>query len=303
MKQQESSGNDGPWLCIISEVQQMRRHSTILASFIAMCSASAFAADMPIYKSPPAPVYIPPQGPSGFHILGGVGGGFSPGQGTYGKFFKCNDIDPACASGVTPSVDRGSARNEWLGSLTAQLGYTARLSSLLMGGVVVDATALSLSKNRTVRTTETPSDPALLPTIVNLQSNRMRAPWLATARLRLGVQATPRVMLFGSGGVALVSVRTSTFKSLTEEIPGTQPLVTNWEGRGIGIRLGYALGGGLEYSLTQNFALSFEYLYFFARQNHVVSLLPGGRPAELTSFKVRTPVHGNIFRIGLMYRL
>lgn len=274
-----------------------------------MCSASAFAADMPVYKSPPAPAYIPPQGPSGFHILGSVGGGFSPGQATYGKFFKCNDIDPGCASGVATSVGRdgagngGGARNEWLGSLTAQLGYTARLSNLLIGGVVVDATALSLSKNRTVRTTETPSDSAVLPTIVNLQSNRMRAPWLATARLRLGVQATPTVMLFGSGGLAVVSVRTSTVKTLTEEVPGNQPQVTSWEGRGSGIRLGYALGGGLEYSLTQNFALSFEYLYFYARQSHLVSLVPGGRGAELTSFRVRTPVQGNIFRIGLVYRL
>lgn len=70
-------------------------------------------------------------------------------------------------------------------------------------------------------------------------------PWLATARGRLGYAGWDRWLPYFTGGLAYGQVKMT-------------PAVGNVENKN---RLGYTIGGGLEYALLSNWTVKGEYLY------------------------------------------
>lgn len=100
--------------------------------------------------------------------------------------------------------------------------------------------------------------------------------WSGTVRAR-GGYAFDNVLLYGTGGLAWAT---------------TQSTLTNGGGgsvRGDKTRVGWTVGGGLEYGVTKNISVKGEYLY-----------ADYGR--ETTAFRTREQMSDHMFRIGVNYR-
>ena len=80
--------------------------------------------------------------------------------------------------------------------------------------------------------------------------------WLGTTRARVGFVATPdnRLMIYATGGVAYGGGNSqfSAFDATTGSF---------WSGNPSSTRVGWTIGGGVEYAITNNITIKGEYLY------------------------------------------
>lgn len=132
---------------------------------------------------------------------------------------------------------------------------------------------------------------------------------LGTARGRLGYAVTPTLLAYATGGLAYggVDVRTTIRQTLTPSA-----LISNGGKADIyDMRVGWALGAGVEYAFAKNLSAKVEYLYYglgvFApgagRVTPLVqtSILTGALAvADATNLSTR--FNGHIVRVGLNYR-
>ena len=81
--------------------------------------------------------------------------------------------------------------------------------------------------------------------------------WLGTTRARVGFVATPdnRLMFYGTGGIAYGggSANFSVFDATTGSVSTGNPSST---------RVGWTIGAGAEYAITNNITIKGEYLYY-----------------------------------------
>lgn len=107
-----------------------------------------------------------------------------------------------------------------------------------------------------------------------------------TARLRLGY-AFDRALVFATGGLAYADM-------VNNFTPGNATGYT-WTNSGTGWRTGYAVGGGLEYQLTDKISVKGEALYYdLGSVDHVISSSTG-------SFGLTDHMTGVIGRVGINY--
>ncbi|TIU28367.1 MAG: porin family protein, partial [Mesorhizobium sp.] len=111
--------------------------------------------------------------------------------------------------------------------------------------------------------------------------------WLATARVRAGYTFGP-ALVYATGGAAFAKFKSAELYSN----PG-YGTISNSE-----TKIGFAIGGGVEYALTANLSVKTEYLYAdFGKQSFDVSAnaFPAGTTAQIDH-----ALH--IARVGLNYR-
>jgi len=123
--------------------------------------------------------------------------------------------------------------------------------------------------------------------------------WLGTTRARVGFVATPdnRLMIYATGGVAYGGGNSqfSAFDHTTG---------TFWNGNPSSSRVGWVIGGGVEYAITNNITIKGEYLYadlgsstFNSIGNTAVAeFFPG------TVVSGKLSYNASIFRAGVNYK-
>ena len=81
--------------------------------------------------------------------------------------------------------------------------------------------------------------------------------WFGTVRGRAGVLVTPKVLLYGTGGLAYGSIKT------TGTLAGTTPagLAVASVASNSDVRVGWTVGAGIEGKITNNWSAKLEYLY------------------------------------------
>jgi outer membrane immunogenic protein len=120
-----------------------------------------------------------------------------------------------------------------------------------------------------------------------------------SVRGRIGI-AWDRVLLFGTGGVAITSFNTSYTDStgFFTGVPGTNATISV-------TRAGYTFGGGIEYAVTDNWSVQAEYRYSnfghtndypFSNPSAIVGLPPGG------FFFAQHYLKENQVQVGFSYR-
>jgi outer membrane immunogenic protein len=123
--------------------------------------------------------------------------------------------------------------------------------------------------------------------------------WLGTTRARVGFVATPdnRLMIYATGGVAYGGGNSqfSVFDATTGSIFSGNPSST---------RVGWVIGGGVEYAVTNNVTIKGEYLYADLGSSEFTS---AGNAFALANFPgVTVNGHFNynasIFRAGVNYK-
>jgi outer membrane immunogenic protein len=254
-------------------------------------SSTAGAADLSPRMYAKAPVLVDPGiNWTGFYV--GLNGGYSWGKGD-ATFLP----GTAFVSPVKQDVNGG------LGG--GQIGYNWQLDRTWVVGLEADiqGTGERGSANSPVsslRTTVLGGDFNLL-TQTSANSS-WSFPWFATFRGRVGLLATPDLLLYGTGGLAVGEVKYSTQTTVTGQLFGPGSQGTTPAGAAVTVpgtllsesqtRVGWTLGAGLEKKFGTNWSAKLEYLYL-----DLGSATYFGGTANQTS----VGFHDHVFRAGINY--
>lgn len=190
-----------------------------------------------------------------------------------------------------------------------QFGYDFQWPFGLVTGVEADLQGATLRSQGSQFTP--PLQDAFFPAFTDAGSlnSSKRLDYLGTLRLRVGYQIIPGALTYATGGFAYGHGSLNANTALTRFDVNGNPVVgaaavTNYDGN----RIGFAVGGGVEFSILSNLTAKIEYLYYdlgagFAQTPFVNTL--GNAPntfADLWAVKATTHFSGNVARVGLNYR-
>lgn len=188
----------------------------------AIFSIAAQAADLPSRRIEPA-VPLPPAFTwTGFYV--GAQAGWAQ---TRTELTPGAAIAGGAAVASLPSLNRNGA------TVGLLLGYNYQIGQLVLGAEI-DGAALITGKQRHA---------TLTGDFITAHTN-----WAGSARLRVGY-AFDRFMIYATGGLALAAPKST--------VTGTGYSY----GAGDSTRLGWTLGAGAEYAITNNWIAGLEYRY------------------------------------------
>lgn len=131
---------------------------------------------------------------------------------------------------------------------------------------------------------------------------------LFTVRPRVGFAATDRLLLFATGGLALGNTLIGADARLEEQyIDGAKAGFTaDWSGEDHSFEVGYAVGGGAEYALSDTMSVKLEGLYYdlgkVSARIEGSGETDGGDPLTAAPFEASMQADGVIARVGLNYK-
>ncbi len=188
--------------------------SLATAAVAAALSTTAFAADLPSYKSPP--VYVPPPPAftwTGVYIGGQIGYQWGRSSTDVGGAFPF----PYSVNGVTGG---------------AHIGYNYQFNQYFVAGLEGDVNGLSYRGATPFGGTST----------------TLREPVDGSIRGRMGI-AWDRALAYATGGVAFADFQNNYAAGLLAS--------TSFDTG----RVGWTVGGGVEYAITNNWSIRAEYRY------------------------------------------
>jgi outer membrane immunogenic protein len=231
----------------------MRKLLLATTALAALVGTPALAADMaaPVYKAPPPPA--PPCVWCGWYIglnAGWVGStnnniantGTDTGPGGLGAALAVFGAIPASISN-NPSGFIGGG----------QIGFNWQTGNVV-AGVEADFDGVSAKKT----TTAVFPGSLLFAPITTTYTRQLD--WLSTVRGRLGFTASPNVLLYVTGGLAVGEVKTGNAAACATFAPPcfTEATTTNTN---TSTRAGGTVGGGLEWMIAPHWSIKAEYLY------------------------------------------
>jgi len=185
----------------------------------------------------------------------------------------------------------------WTDIIRAVPNHGARAGGLIAGGQIgtnIQAgqflfgmeTDLSFaSQDSAARTTG-----VIFPNIAVASSVRQKLSVSGTMRARFGFTPMDRFLVYLTGGVAYGQVIAAT--SLSSSL-------ISYSGSDRDLRVGWAVGAGVEYALNSTLSARLEYLHYNLGTTTVVGFRPAG---SLFQTQTQLGLAGHIVRIGLNYR-
>jgi outer membrane immunogenic protein len=249
--------------------------------------STAMAADLPLRKE--APMYVPPMVPTynwtGFYLGANLGVSFSNGSSN----LVGSPLFLALANTVgIPSSGYGNNTAGFFGG--AQAGYNWQLNQAVVLGAETDFQWMSANPHGSVTTV------GVLPLTAVTTDVSARMNWLGTTRLRLGFVPIDRYMIYVTGGLAYGG------GSWNASVVGTGAAGTDsWVGSNNASRVGWTIGGGSEYAITNNISIKGEYLYYNLGKATTTAAFTGADYPG-TNAIVSTQVEGSIVRAGINYK-
>jgi len=281
---------------------------------LALSVGSAFAADLPSYKSPPPP---PPPMWTGFYIGVNAGGTFGGSKSVNVASFPgpCTAAVPACAAVPNSSVVMAAlatftlpvgGNGGFIGG--GQIGYNWQFGANFVAGVEADIQGVAGARGAGLFASAAAWPPFPGFPFTQFATSSRSLDYLGTVRGRLGFLLTPALLVYGTGGLAYGGVTAST--SITQANPASgAAIVQPWFGTGAfsDTRVGWTAGGGLEYLFWQKWSAKVEYLYYdlgnvtFNVSPLVVVVTATGANGGSAFPQARTRFNGHIVRAGLNY--
>jgi outer membrane immunogenic protein len=271
----------------------------------------SMAADMavraPVYKAPP----IAPWSWTGTYV--GVNGGYGWASDPATLTDSTTTTSSTTHDATVPSptfvanpttivvaTGTGSANtNGWFGGV--QAGHNWQSNSFIYG---LEGDIQITGQSGSIALCDTPG----CPVGTGLDAANYKLPWFGTFRGRLGFTPASRWLVYATGGLAVAQVNES-LSGGTVGGGGALSVSSNTT------RAGFAVGGGVESALTNDWTLKVEYLYM---DFGTLSLTGAGAPITTTTFNgprietiaistttagLSTRVTDNIIRLGLNYRV
>ncbi|MDB5556000.1 MAG: hypothetical protein JWL86_5984 [Rhizobium sp.] len=248
----------------------MEKYKVIFSTAGAMTlsfGGGAVAADLPLRTAPvmvPVPMMISWSG-----LYAGLNAGFVGHQSSFtGALPAAFNFNYAWPGSKTTSPG---------GIFGAQLGYNFQ-SGQLVYGVEIDLGVVG-AKN---------TDNSVVP---YAWKQRAGMDAFGSARLRLGY-AFDRALIYATGGLALGKT--------TDSIQAGPNPVYSWSKGNNNWRLGYTVGAGVEYALTDRWSAKLEGLYYdLGHQDHLSVNVTNG---VSYAFGARSKTDGFIARLGINYK-
>jgi outer membrane immunogenic protein len=198
-----------------------------------------------------------------------------------------NAVQSAIAAGYLP-VSLGDHAATF-GAFGAQLGYNYQMQQIVAGlETDLDWAGGARSTNFVAPTNGI---------ITNDGRQKAGLDWLGTTRLRVGY-AFDRALIFATGGLAYGGVKA---ESSASQYDGLNTDL--FAGSASGAKVGYALGGGVEYGFARNMSLKAEYLYYdLGKADYAVAAANDIAQGEGLSVNASQRLDGSLVRIGLNVR-
>lgn len=313
----------------------------VTAIGLVLSTGSVLAADLPYRK---APVYVPPPVMpwTGFYFGANAGGTFGGDNSVNtsafpsyhvvdSTYFLNNAGNPNGAYWASNSA-LGAAGNTEVGNRDsfiggAQIGYNYQLSPSYVAGFETDIQGIA-SQNSSGSTTSSLGlpqfwvySPGVFDTLKTTISSSKDINYFGTVRGRFGYLVTPSLLAYGTGGLAYAQVHSST--SITQTNNDQANTVATYgpgqfyenptalsTGSFSDTRLGWTVGGGLEWMISPNWSVKAEYLYYdlgsvtYALSPLVTtSNIPGEGPTSVVNPQSTVRFNGQIARVGVNFHL
>ena len=223
---------------------------------------------------------IPAPSPPGFEDVFGAGGPLN--------VTGDSAVQSAIADGYLP-VSLGDSSSTF-GAIGAQFGYNYQMQQMVIGFEA------DLDWADGVRSANFVAPPNIA-SLTNVGHQSAGLQWLGTARLRAGY-AFDRALIFATGGVAFGGIKA---ESSASEFDGANTDI--FAGSASGAKVGYALGGGVEYAFAANMSLKAEYLYYdLGKADYAVAAANAIAEGEGLFVNASQRLDGSLVRIGLNVR-
>jgi outer membrane immunogenic protein len=175
-------------------------------------------------------------------------------------------------------------------------GFDTRLSDHWVVGAEMDVSYSNLDQKKTFSGAPIAGlAPAGLKT-----SASQKLDYMGTVRGRIGFMPTDNTLFYLTGGLAA-----GHFEAKADVAVNGSPALA-WSGKDVGAKVGWTVGAGVEYSVTENISLKGEALYYNLGD---ISVTAKGNPAVRgvaalngVDYAYKTDLKGIIARIGLNYR-
>ena len=202
--------------------------------------------------------------------------------------FGCSTVPVVDAAG-TGSMSKAA----FVGG--GQIGYNLQSNSAVFG-VEVDFNSFHIKNSRQGTGNYAPPFP---PTAFTLSSS-VNTNWLFTARGRVG-WAFNNLLPYVTGGLAVTDLSASnSFQDNCCSGPGPGPASGAWSASKT--KVGWTVGGGLEWAFAQNWSAKVEYLYVHFDSIGASGLIIAGGPAYASAISTSTDLTANIARAGINYK-
>src|SRR5208337_323073 len=244
---------------------------------LALTGSAALAADLPS-RAPP-PVYLPPPPIftwTGIYVGGQIGYAWASGNNNftgYDPFFAADPFITTTLGGNPSGVIGGG-----------HVGYNYQFNQFVVGlEGSVDGTSLSNTAA------------AFFPDGTTISAHS-KADIQGSIRGRLGI-AWDRALIYATGGVAFGGFNTNVSIANTGFMNGGFPFFAN--GSVSSTRVGWTVGGGIDYAVTNNWSVFAEYRYtnWGSINENNFGLLTGGE-----FFNGNRRINQNQVQVGFSYK-
>jgi hemolysin activation/secretion protein/opacity protein-like surface antigen len=198
----------------------------------------------------------------------------------------------------------GQARPSVAGGMAgAQAGYNALFGAWALGAEAdIDGAGLR-GRAATFGLTNV-ADGVPASTVLSGTEAQKSIDWLATARARVGFVATPRLLAYGTAGLAFggVSAQAAVNQQWSGAF-GSNFSTIGAVGRYSDVKVGWTAGAGVEWMFAPQVSLKAEYLYYDLGSTQFSNslLATSFTVANTTATNVRTRFNGQLARVGLNY--
>jgi outer membrane immunogenic protein len=251
----------------------------LLVAAAALVAAPALGADLRMPVKAPPPVLAPVATWTGFYI--GINGGWSWGRA------RTDSVSVAVPGFAAVAVPVGVSSNLDGGLIGGQIGYNWQVSNWVWG-LEGDGQWSDQRHTDTVVCGVACTGTAAAAFAASF-SQKIEA--FGTFRGRVGFLATPDILFYGTGGLAVASFRTSASATVT-----AAGLVAGVSTANSQTRAGWTVGAGMEGMFAPHWSAKLEYLFAdYGRFNNNL-VFPGA-----VAIGTQTHVSDNIIRAGVNY--
>jgi outer membrane immunogenic protein len=250
----------------------------LIAAIATVAATSAMAADLavkqPVYTK--APVYVEPVfNWTGFYVGGNLGY-------SWGRSSDTSTVSTATVPAFLTTSDKSNLDGIVGGG---QIGYNWQMQNWLFG-FEADIQGTGEKGSRSFSFSPPGFFALALPPIpVTLEQ---KIDWFGTVRGRIGVLATPKILLYATGGLAYGEVDSN------ETVGAAAPVTFS----NSSTHVGWTLGAGIEGAIGGNWTARLEYLYVdLGKVNGTFTLAPS---TNVSTFSSR--ITDNILRAGVNYK-
>ncbi|MGD9545726.1 MAG: outer membrane protein [Methylocystis sp.] len=286
----------------------MKKALSVAALAVAL-TGSALAADLPSYKAPPPPPLPPPPLWTGFYVGLNAGGTWGNSNNIYVSsfpIFRTPGLGPVLFSNAAALGGTGVFSSNSGGFIGGgQVGYNWQFyNGKVLAGVEADIQGIAYSNNNRNYVSAVPVFGPF--SVVSAMSARKSLDYLGTVRGRLGWLFTPTLLVYGTGGLAYggVNLNVAGFQGVT---PDFAPFATvGFPGGSFSdTRVGYTVGGGLEWMFMPQWSAKVEYLYYdlgsVRTSGGLTTRTFAGNLLWANATEVSARFNGNIVRAGVNY--